>query len=152
MNLSLSRSDDAPPDWPDQDVARTLENICRSLEPAEATVSVVVVDDAFIQDLNARFRGKDRPTDVITFSYLDDEAQEHDDLAGEVYISYDTVTRDAAGAGVDDAHLFLRMGVHGLLHVLGYEHEADADADVMEGKERDILTQHLGRENAEALF
>jgi probable rRNA maturation factor len=156
VNLSLSRSDDAPLDWLDDAVVRTLEKICRPLEPLEATVNVVVVDDSYIRDINARFRDKDTPTDVISFSYLDDIApglpEGHDDLAGEIYISHDTVEKEAARAEVGAAHMFLRVGVHGLLHVLGYEHEADDEAALMEGRERDILSAHLGRECADALF
>lgn len=152
MNLLLSRSDDIPLAWLD-DVVGMLEVICRTLEPRDAGVSVVVVDDPFIHDINLRFRGKDRPTDVISFSYLEDDSPgEDDELVGEVYISHETVLKEAADIGVDVAHLFLRVGVHGLLHVLGYDHESDADTSRMEGREREILVAHLGHERTAALF
>jgi probable rRNA maturation factor len=153
VNLSLSRSDDAPLEWLDDGVVATLDRISRSLEPSDATVGVVVVDDHFIRDINARFRGKDRATDVISFSYLDDDSPAaEDNLVGEVYISHETVTADAAKRAVDVALLFLRVSVHGLLHVLGHDHETDEEADRMERRERDILSSHLGDQPADGLF
>lgn len=150
MNLSLSRSDDLPElDWLDG-VVSTLDSVCASLEPAHAAVGIVVVDDPFIRDINRRFRGRDRSTDVISFSYIDD--LDGDDLAGEVYVSYETVARQARELDVREAHMFLRVAVHGLLHVLGHDHETDSDAAAMELREREILTTHLGPGPADALF
>jgi len=125
--------------------------MCAPLGPAARTLDVVVVDDAFISDLNARYRGKDKPTDVISFSYLDDDAP-GDDLAGEVYISHETIGRDAVELGVDVRHLFLRIGVHGALHVLGRDHERADEAERMEREEREILIAHLGEGPAARLF
>jgi probable rRNA maturation factor len=150
VNLSLSRSDDVPLQWLDDALVDTLENICRTLEPSDGDVGMVVVDDPYIRGINGRFRGKDRPTDVISFSYLEDA--DADGLVGEVYISHQTVEREANDLGVDVAHLFLRIAVHGLLHVLGHDHEADDEARRMEERERAILEQHLGPGPAAVLF
>jgi probable rRNA maturation factor len=153
VRLSLSRSDETPLEWLDDGVLRTLERISGSLEPREATVGVVVVDDRFIRDINARFRGKDRPTDVISFSYLDDNPPPvEDDIAGEVYVSHETVAAEATRMAVDVRHLFLRVGLHGLLHVIGYDHETDEEAERMERRERDILSEHIGPRPADGLF
>jgi len=151
VNLSLSRSDDVPLAWLDG-ATDTLEEIGRSLDPIGAGVNIVVVGDAYIRDINARFRGKDRATDVISFSYLDDDTPGDDDLAGEVYISHDMVKKEADDLGVDVSHLFLRLGVHGLLHIQGYEHDTDDDARRMEVREREILAAHLGEVAAALLF
>jgi probable rRNA maturation factor len=152
VNLSLSRSDEVPLDWL-AGVTDTLEKICRSLDPDGAAVNLVVVDDEFIRDINARFRGQDKPTDVISFSYLNDETRtDGDELVGEVYVSHETVAREADEMGVDVAHLFLRMGVHGFLHVLGHEHDTGDGALRMERQERNILDTHLGADASSALF
>jgi probable rRNA maturation factor len=129
-----------------------MRRIGAALGPTGGTVGVVVVDDAFIRDINARYRGKDEPTDVISFSYLEDGVADEDDLVGEVYISHETLVRDAGALGVEARHLFLRIGVHGLLHVLGYDHESDEDAERMERAEREILLAHLGTEPTARLF
>lgn len=150
MNLSLSRSDGVSLQWLDDELIDTLHRICRSLEPSDGDLGMVVVDDPFIRDINARFRGKDAPTDVISFSYLDDA--DDDGLVGEVYISHPTVEKEATDLGVDVSHLFMRIAVHGFLHVLGYDHERDEDARRMEAREREILDRHLGPALAAALF
>jgi rRNA maturation RNase YbeY len=152
VNLSLSRSDEitALP-WLD-DAADTLESICESLDPEDATVGVVIVDDPFIRDINRRFRDRDLATDVISFSYLGDDDVGADDLVGEVYVSHDSVAREAEEAGVAVAHMFLRVAVHGLLHVLGHDHGSSAAATRMQRREREILCAHLGPEPADALF
>lgn len=156
MKLSLSRADDAPLDWLDDGAVETLGRICESLGPAGRTASVVVVDDATIQSLNARFRGKDQPTDVISFSYLDEDPTpvdpSEDDPAAEVFISHQTIARDADASGVDVTHLFLRMGVHGLLHALGHGHDTDEEAERMECEELEILSAHIGPGPAAKLF
>lgn len=156
MKLSLSRADDAPLDWLDDGAVETLGRICESLGPADRTASVVVVDDETIQSLNARFRGKDQPTDVISFSYLDEEpalqGPAEDDPAAEIFISHQTIARDAADSGVEVSHLFLRMGIHGLLHALGRGHDTDEEAERMESEERDILSAHIGPGPAAKLF
>jgi probable rRNA maturation factor len=152
VKLSLSRSDDVPLDWL-AGVTDTLAQICRSLDPDGVGVNLVVVDDDFIRDINARFRGQDKPTDVISFSYLnDDDRTDGDELVGEVYVSHETVAREASELGVDVAHLFVRMGVHGLLHVLGHEHDSSDGARRMERQERRILDVHLGADASAALF
>jgi probable rRNA maturation factor len=87
-------------------------------EGAAGEVSVCLADDATVQDLNARFRGKDRPTNVL---------------------SYETVADEAAVQGKTLRDHARHLLAHGLLHLLGYDHETDADASVMEGKERLIL-------------
>lgn len=153
MNLSLSQSDDLPPGWLDENTINTLHDIAIGLDPVERAIGVVIVDDVRIQEINREFRGKDQATDVISFSYLDDaDPMGDDDLVGEIYISFETLTKEANDLGVDPNHLFLRIGVHGLLHVIGYNHETDTQARQMESKERTLLEEHLGPSVTDALF
>lgn len=84
---------------------------------SDCELSLVLCGDAHIQPLNAQWRGKDAPTDVLSFP------QEHDTVLGDLVISVDTAARQAAerGHGLRDELRILL--VHGLLHLLGYDHE-----------------------------
>lgn len=87
----------------------------QSIDGAE--VSVTLLDDADIERMNRDYLGRDRPTDVIAFS-LGDDAH----VLGDVYIGYDQAARQAKEAGVDLGEELLRLTIHGVLHVLGYDH------------------------------
>jgi probable rRNA maturation factor len=145
--------------WLDPDVARKLQKIAAGLGRPQDAIDLIVVDDEFIQDINLRYRGQDRPTDVISFSYGEEgahppsgEAPADDDLAGEVYVSYETLEKEAKAQGIEPENLFLRIGVHGLLHILGYDHDKDAEARRMEGEERRLLLQLLSPAEVSELF
>jgi probable rRNA maturation factor len=125
------------------------------MDPQSATVNVVVVDDPYIRGINREFRNIDEPTDVISFSYLNDDDHAHrseDDIAGEIYVSHQTIAKEAKRLGVDPGSLFVRVGVHGLLHVLGFDHETDDDAALMEREEKAILSRVLAPAELEMLF
>ncbi len=153
VNLSLSRSDDVPLGWLDTKTLDKLRAVAAGLEPVERAIDVIIVNDARIQEINNDFRGKNSPTDVLSFSYVDDEGPGgEDDIVGEVYISHETLAKEAKALGVDPKHLFLRIGVHGLLHVIGYDHGTEKEAARMESEERRLLEDQLGSGAAEALF
>lgn len=152
VNLSLSLSEGVRPDWFDDALGARIRDIASGLEPDDAVVELVIVDDPYITRLNNRYRQQDRATDVISFSYLDDVEAARDELAGEIYISADTLSRDADASGVDVRHLFLRLGVHGLLHVLGRDHATETEAEQMEAEERRVLAGYLSAEAVDALF
>jgi probable rRNA maturation factor len=153
--LSLNRSDETDLPWLNEEIVESTRRAVESMEPREVTLNFVVVDDPYIREINREFRETDEATDVISFSYLgeDDPAGRcEDDVAGEVYISYQTIEKEAKRLGVDPGLVFLRVGVHGLLHVVGFDHETDEDAALMEREERSILSRTLAPEELEALF
>ena len=152
MKLSLSRHVDTAAPWINDRVAGNLTRIAEALGRVGETLSLIVVDDEYIQKLNREYRGKDRPTDVLSFSYLEDASPTDDDVIGEVYVSHETLERDAGARGVDPANLFLRTGAHGMLHVLGYEHGTESDALKMEGEERRLLNDLMTPAEVEELF
>lgn len=155
MYLSLNRSDDTVLPWLSDEVVESIRRAGESLAPHSVIVNVVVVDDPYIRQINHEFRNLDEPTDVISFSYLDeDHAAAHgdDDVAGEVYVSYQTVEKEAKRLGVDPGAMFVRVGVHGLLHIVGFDHETDGEAEIMEREERSILGGLLAPAELEALF
>ncbi len=107
-----------------------------------AELVIRIVDAAEITDLNREYRGKDQPTNVLSFPF---EAPPElpsglvDDLLGDLVICAPVVRREAVEQGKGtDAH-WAHMVVHGVLHLLGFDHVKDADAQVMEGLEKDIL-------------
>ena len=106
-------------------------------------VSLVLADDAMVQDLNLRYRGLDKPTNVLSFAALDDEdAPEPEDgplLLGDVIIALETTVNEAAGEGKTVGDHLAHLVVHGVLHLLGFDHEDDDEAEEMEAKERLIL-------------
>jgi probable rRNA maturation factor len=155
VKLSLSRSDEAELPWLGDSILETIFRVGALLEPTAETVNLVVVDDDYIQRLNRDFRGIDKPTDVISFSYIDDDSprvQGEDDLVGEVYVSFQTIEKEAKLLGINPGTLFLRIVVHGLLHIIGYDHVSEEDASHMEGMEKSLLTEHLPSEELYMLF
>jgi probable rRNA maturation factor len=108
--------------------------------PVGAELSLVLTDDAAIRDLNREHRGKDKATNVLSFPGFDpDEAPEP--LLGDIVIAYETVAREAAEEAKPIADHFCHLVVHGMLHLFGYDHETDDDAEVMEAEERRVLAR-----------
>ncbi|MBO4745536.1 MAG: apolipoprotein N-acyltransferase [Alphaproteobacteria bacterium] len=105
-----------------------------------AEVSITLVDDKEIRKINKKYRNIDKPTNVLSFE-LDDDL-----LLGDIFISIDTVKKEAAAANISVAEHTAHMVVHGILHLLGYDHIDDKDAVKMENKEVYILTK-LGYKN-----
>jgi probable rRNA maturation factor len=95
----------------------------------------LLTDDATVKDFNARFRGKDAPTNVLSFP-APASARPH---LGDIVLAYGVCAREAAAQGKRLADHLTHLTAHGVLHLLGYDHETDADAEVMEGLERSIL-------------
>lgn len=115
---------------------------------AAAEMSLVLADDALVRTLNRDYRGKDKPTNVLSFALLDDAGDADDDLAahpgmpiliGDVILACETVRREAVEQGKPVEDHLTHLVVHGVLHLLGYDHETDPDADRMERLETSIL-------------
>lgn len=113
-----------------------------ALDPAAWEVSLLACDDTRIATLNATFRDKPAPTNVLSWPGADRGAPPDpgvDPELGDIAIAYDTCAREAGEAGLNlDTHV-LHLLVHGTLHLLGYDHETDADAAVMEALEVEVL-------------
>lgn len=106
----------------------------------DSEVSIVLTDDDEIHQLNLQYRGMDKPTNVLSFELGDDV------LLGDIYISLDTVVREAREAKISVEEHAAHMVVHGMLHLIGYDHITDDEATVMEFKEINILKK-LGIKN-----
>ncbi len=101
--------------------------------PGELTV--LLTDDLTVQDLNARFRGKDAPTNVLSFPAAPSAAPH----LGDIALAHGVCAREAAAQGKPLAHHLQHLVVHGVLHLLGSDHLDDAEAEAMEMRERAIL-------------
>ncbi|MGE0665394.1 MAG: rRNA maturation RNase YbeY [Sphingomonadales bacterium] len=102
-----------------------------------AEVSVLFADDAFVRGLNARWRGQDKPTNVLSFPAAETGLAPRP--LGDIVLACETVAREASEAGKPFGHHVAHLLVHGLLHLMGYDHETDEDAAVMEAREIRIL-------------
>jgi probable rRNA maturation factor len=107
-----------------------------------AALDVLLCDDATMATLNARWRGQERATNVLSFPaappiHLDTGSAP----LGDIAIAYETVTREAAEQGKAVADHLTHLVVHGFLHLLGYDHQMDGEAERMERLERDILAR-----------
>jgi probable rRNA maturation factor len=127
---------------------RTIaERMLRHLGREEHELSVLLTDDAFIQTLNETHRGKDRPTDVLAFAQNEGEGMpspvDHG-LLGDVVISLDTAERQAKGRkhSLMDEVCFLLA--HGILHLVGYDHQTDEEEAVMNAKTSELVASARG--------
>jgi probable rRNA maturation factor len=113
-----------------------------STRPAD--LAIVLTDDSAIRALNRQWRGKNAPTNVLSFpaaSPARGKSRAAPLYIGDIVIAYETTAREAAAEGKRFSHHLAHLAVHGFLHLLGYDHEADDEAIAMERLERRILAR-----------
>ncbi len=106
--------------------------------PASGFVSVALSSDATVADLNGRFRGKAKPTNVLSFPSGDGGPAGQ---IGDIILAIETVEREASEQAIPVEHHVQHLVVHGVLHLLGYDHETATDAERMEAIEITILSK-----------
>jgi probable rRNA maturation factor len=109
--------------------------------PEGLEVSLLLADDARLRTLNANWRGLDRPTNVLSFPASSRERLSGARFLGDIAIAYETVVREAEAAGEATVDYYRRLIVHGFLHLIGYDHQTDEEAERMEGLERRIFAR-----------
>jgi probable rRNA maturation factor len=154
LELALSQEDVWPAhDWDSLATRAATAAVSRTphaeLATGSATVeiSVRLTDDAEVQTLNAQYRQKDKPTNVLSFpmvqaDLLDTIGQNSDDgevLLGDIVLAYETCAREAAEKGISLQDHATHLIVHGTLHLLGYDHMVGMEAEAMEAIEIDAL-------------
>ena len=111
--------------------------------PAERLeVSLLLTDDSQVRELNRDYRGQDKPTNVLSFAALDSDSPIPPDgpiLLGDVIIARETAEREATDEDKTLVHHLSHLVVHGVLHLLGYDHNEDDEAEEMESLERSVL-------------
>jgi len=111
----------------------------------DAELAVMLTDDSGIRTLNSNWRGIDKPTNVLSFPALQPTgAGEPDDvprMLGDIAIAFETTRKEADDEQKPFDHHLSHLAVHGFLHLIGYDHEKDDDAEAMESLEQEILAQ-----------
>jgi probable rRNA maturation factor len=111
----------------------------------EAELAVMLTDDAGIRTLNSNWRGIDKPTNVLSFPALPPTGPIGPDdaprMLGDIAIAYETTRKEADDEQKPFDHHLSHLAVHGFLHLIGYDHETDGDAEIMETLEQEILAQ-----------
>jgi probable rRNA maturation factor len=112
-------------------------------DTGEAELAIMLTDDPGIRTLNSNWRGIDKPTNVLSFPALQPAGgREPDDaprMLGDIAIAYETTRREADEEQKPFNHHLSHLAVHGFLHLVGYDHETDGEAEAMESLEREIL-------------
>jgi probable rRNA maturation factor len=132
-----------------ESLAERAARAALAAEPDEAIdgpvlVGVVLTDDAEQRDLNRTWRGKDSPTNVLAFALADLDEKPPSGapvLLGDVVLAFETVAREAAEQRKPLGDHLTHLVVHGVLHLLGFDHESDAEAELMEARETEILSR-----------
>src|SRR5215813_824518 len=123
-------------------IAAAAESV--DADVGEAELAVMLTDDTGIRTLNGNWRGIDKPTNVLSFPALQPTGDTPDDMPrmlGDIAIAYQTTRREADEEAKPFEHHLSHLAVHGFLHLIGYDHENDDDAEAMEALEREILSQ-----------
>jgi probable rRNA maturation factor len=124
-------------------IAAAAESV--DTDVGDAELAVMLTDDPGIRTLNSNWRGIDKPTNVLSFPALQPEgAPKPGDaprMLGDIAIAYETTRREADAEGKPFEHHLSHLAIHGFLHLIGYDHENDADAEEMESLETEILQQ-----------
>jgi probable rRNA maturation factor len=131
-------------------IQRAIETAAETVGPGhadigEAELAVMLTDDAGIRTLNSNWRGIDKPTNVLSFPALQPTGRGAADdaprMLGDIAIAYETTRKEADDEQKPFDHHLSHLAVHGFLHLIGYDHENDGDAEAMETLEQQILAQ-----------
>ena len=116
------------------DVADVVARAAEQVAPS-GDVVILLTDDEAVRDLNDRFRGKNRPTNVLSFP-APENARPH---LGDIVLAHGVCAAEAREQGKPFADHLSHLVIHGILHLMGHDHEADDEAEAMEAQERTLL-------------
>src|SRR5271166_1456724 len=121
-------------------IAACVDEIGLGLRDGSA-VSLCLSDDAGVRELNARWRGIDKPTNVLSFPTAQRRVDSTPPMLGDIALAYETMAREAETSGIALAAHYRHLVAHGFLHLLGYDHRTDEEAERMEALEQRILAR-----------
>ena len=133
------------PKWKDQRgaaaaVRKAINAAADEISSPDGEVVVVLTDDAAIRKLNKRWRKIDKATNVLSFPAPQRGVMQGTTL-GDIVIAYETLTRESRDEGKEFGHHLSHLALHGFLHLMGYDHQNDSDAEAMEELESVILAR-----------
>jgi probable rRNA maturation factor len=135
-----------------QTVRDAIAAAAATLSTADNEVSILLTDDKAIRLLNREWRGIDKPTNVLSFPAATTKASVRMPLFGDIVMAYETLKRECDDEDRIFLHHLAYLTVHGFLHLIGYDHQVEAQAEEMEGLESKIMTRlqmpdpHLARD------
>lgn len=151
--------------WKTQpNISRTIKSLIKEIAPQtplaiikKIEISILLTNDQQIQELNKNYRHKDKPTNVLSFQLLDGKKIKNGNLEklnlngdylalGDIVIAYQTIAREAIEQNKTFQNHLTHLLIHSLLHLIGFDHEKEKDAKIMEGLEIKIL-KSLGIKN-----
>lgn len=112
-----------------------MKRVLDDLACDKRELSILFTDDTHIRELNRQYRAKDRPTNVLAFPMSDDFSDVESGMLGDIVISVDTAIRESEGTGETAEEAVCRLLIHGLLHLLGYDHERSEEDEKIMTKE-----------------
>ncbi len=127
-----------------KELDQVIKFACKKMNVKNPLLNIVIVDNKKIQEINKTYRNKDAVTDVISFAFEEVSDVEYTDVRflGEIYISYERCKEQAEEYGHSVKREFCYLAVHGLLHLLGYDHIEEEDKKVMRALEEEILNEY----------
>ena len=121
-------------------VKKAIRAAAKAVSTPPAELAIVLGDDSAIRALNRKWRGQNAPTNVLSFpAAASSKGLPASPYIGDIVIAYQTTAREAVAEGKPFNHHLTHLAVHGFLHLLGYHHDNDRDAEAMERLERRIL-------------
>ena len=136
VNISW-QSGEPPPELSEADLRKAVAGFLGALGHGDAGVNLLLADDKLLRELNTRYRGRAAPTDILSWSYLDDESEPG--LLGEMALSLERGRAQARENGWDLRTEVLRLLAHGCAHLAGYDHESEAGEKEMREVEIGML-------------
>jgi probable rRNA maturation factor len=126
---------------PLQTITQQVQVILDALDCPDGEISILIVDDPQIEELNQKYLNREGPTNVIAFAMREGEFSDlSPHLLGDVVISADTAAQEAQIAATSMEQRFSELLVHGILHLMGYDHEtSEKDARIMEDRSRELM-------------
>lgn len=130
-----------------QTIQREMTKILEGLGYLEGELSILLTNDAQIADLNNRYRGKQGPTNVLAFPMSGTPGKGPDaGMLGDIVVSLDTARLESRACGEPLPHSVFRLLIHGLLHLLGYDHEASEQEALRMQEVQDRLLEQISHE------
>ena len=126
-------------------IESVLQTAMKIVSPTmkNAEISVLLCDDETIKEINQKWRGKNKATNVLSFPQNDDiDMEDKPNCLGDIILAFGIIMQEATDKGLEISNHIQHLSVHGFLHLFGYDHEKDDEAEIMEAMEQKILQTH----------